>query len=157
MAKTVTLPDWAKHRETPEGRIPAVDVDADGMYEAWLAELKAHYAEHTPDEWKDADGKITKEWAGCLAELEAPTAYWLEVAYQCGKMELQIAMQTFAFEIRIHSTRVREPTAEAPDPPKKWAQKHAKPGRGAHKAAGGLSGGREAREHFKRLRGFIPS
>jgi hypothetical protein len=115
------------------------------MYGAMLAELKAYYAEVTPPEWQDATGKLKAEWKKCLAELDKPTAYWLEVAYQCMKMELQVAMRSFGFEIHVH------------DEGKKYAQKAHDPGRGPEKAAGGLRGGREAREHFKRLRGFIPS
>lgn len=147
MATMVSLPDWAKRREALKGRIPGVDVDADAMYPALLAELKEHYAERTPPEWSDAEGKLKPEWEKCLAELEEPTAYWLEVAYQCMKMDLQIAMRTFAFEIHVHDAK------------KAWAQKKHKPGRGVAKAAGGSligKGGKEAREHYKRLRGFIP-
>jgi len=95
------------------GKVPLIDVDADAAYEAFLSEM----------------------------EPEKPDQYWLEVAYQCIKMELQLAMRTFAMEIRIH------------DLGKKWAQKNYPEGRGARAA----TFGREARGHFKRIRGVLPS
>lgn len=167
MPTTVLLPAWATLQKGPAADLaprPIVDVDAAGMYAAWLGELKEYYAKNMPGEFLE-DGKLKPEWKVCLAELVAkpPTAYWLEVAYQCGKMELQICMRTPAFEIRIHDTG------------HKFAQKAAKPGRGAHMAASpgppiktvkgvktpqppdrAKGGGREARHHFKRLRGFGP-
>ncbi len=152
------LPPWAKRRETPAGlvgrSVPVIDVDADGMYTAWLAELSAYYKGKSvgelPGEWCDREtGMLKPEWQQCLNELttdpERVTAYWLETVHQCGKMELQVCMRTFAFEIRIH------------DFLKTYAQKEHAPGRGARRASGGTQGGREARQHFKRLRGFIPS
>lgn len=79
-----------------------------------------------------------------LAELgfptDEPTQYHLEVAYQCMKMDMQKEFG-FAIEIRIS------------DPGKKWALTNFKKGKGAHAA----TQGREAREHYRRLRGFIPS
>jgi hypothetical protein len=120
----VSLPKWAK-LGAKHGALQVVDVDADAAYEAWFAELGVD---------------------------EPPDQYWLEVAYQCIKMELQVAMRTFTFEIHVH------------DVGKKWAQSKYPKGRGAdyatmlvRDAKGKVLGGREAREHFKRLRGFVPS
>ncbi len=142
----VALPPWATLHEGDSPR-PIVDVDAHAMYKAWLAELRTYYHDHTPNEFLDGEGRIKPEWIECLIDLDADptTCYWLEVCYQCHKMELQIAMKTFAFEIHVH------------DYGKKYAQRDHASGRGAQRAAGGMQGGREAREHFKRLRGFIPS
>ena len=146
-----SLPAWATMRSADrmaEGFVPVVDVDADGMYQAWLAELRTYYANNVPAEFMVPNTKDMKdEWVNCVIDLntDPTTQYWLESAYHCGKMELQIAMRTFKFEIHIH------------DEGKKYAQKAHKPGRGAHRAAGGFRGGVEARDHFKRLRGFIPS
>ncbi len=140
----VTLPAWATFK-AGKHRIPVIDVDADAMYTAWLAEIGEHYATHVPPEWKDEKGVLLPEWFNCLKELDPPSAYWLEVAYQCMKLDLQIAMRTFHFEIHVHDAK------------KNWAQKDAKPGRGTDKAAGGLQGGKEAREHFKRIRGVFPA
>ena len=112
MPDEIVLPDWATLG--PKHRaMQVVDVNADAAYRAWFEELG-------------------------VTEVDQ---YWLEVAYQCIKMELQIAMRTFMFEIHIN------------DPEKHWAQANVPEGKGARAAAQG----REARDHFKRLRGFIPS
>ena len=107
------LPEWATLSPIERtGQVPAVDVDSNAAYTAILAELK----------------------------VDEPDQYWLEVAFQFIKLELQVAMRMFAFEIRIH------------DPAKRWAQSKHPAGRGAALASRGM----EAREHFRRLRGFIP-
>ena len=79
-------------------------------------------------------------YTAILADLNVsePDQYWLEVAYQFIMLDLQTAMRTFAFEIHIH------------DRERRWSQKFYPTGRGAAKASRGL----EAREHFRRLRGF---
>lgn len=108
----VKLPAYAKHGGL-SGELPRLDVDADAAYRAWLKELG-----------------VTE-----------PDQYWLEVAYQCIKLELQAAMRTFTFEIRIH------------DPAKRWAQRKFPIGRGPVRAAQG----KEAKRHFQRLRGGLPA
>lgn len=70
-----------------------------------------------------------------------PTQYDLEVAYQCIKMEMQRCLGKFSFELSIR------------DPDKNWAQKKHKKGKGADAA----TKGREARAHYKRIRGFVPA
>jgi hypothetical protein len=112
MPDEIKLPGYAKLGGKHRA-LQIVDVDADAAYRAWLDEL----------------GVTTID------------RYWLEVAYQCIKMELQVAMRRFGFEIHIH------------DPEKHWAQAKVPNGKGADAA----SKGKEAREHFRRLRGFIPS
>lgn len=158
---TIALPAWASLRpDTPEGKLPIVDVDADAMYRAMLSEYAALYTAKglaywtaqvrgKPADSTDGEQAFVAGLEGCNAD--APTAYWLEVVYQSMKLDLQLAMKTPAFEIRVH------------DKGKVWAQKSKAPGRGhgtvggaVSKAAGGMSGGREAREHYKRLRGFFP-
>lgn len=108
------LPAYAK-QGIPHGEMPVVHVDATAAYEAWLKELDIA-AEHVDQ-------------------------YWLEVAYQCIKLELQVAMRGFTFEIRIH------------DPEKKWAQRKFPEGIGAARA----TFGKEARLHFMRARGGLPA
>jgi hypothetical protein len=139
---TPTLPAWARLTER-EGKIPVVDVDAAGMYDDVLSDYRAFYAQGHPD----VDDETVRE-----LNAPHPTAYWLEVAYQSGKMDLQIAMRTPSFEIHVH------------DPDKTFAQRTATPGRDPNLAAGvlGLADGgqlraNEARAHYKRLRGFVPS
>lgn len=107
------LPAWASLSAYPHGALPVIDVDAEGAYLSWLAELK-------------------------VKELDQ---YWLEVAYQCFKMELQVAMEGFVFEIHVH------------DKERRFAQKKFPRGRGPERASTGL----EARAHFLRLRGHVPA
>jgi hypothetical protein len=140
---SVKLPAYAKHGGL-SGELPLVHVDADAAYTAWLTELQSRYAAQLPGEWYDPkSGDLRPEWAAELEALRggAWTQYWLEVAYQCIKLELQAAMRSFTFEIRIH------------DPEKTWAQQKYPPGRGAVQA----TFGKEARQHFLRARGGLPA
>lgn len=153
------LPKWASEAGTNVHDLPIVRVDADAAYTDLLDEYRAFYKDgrHHQVEWKNKDGSLSKEWGDAMGGLrsEIPDAYWLEVCFQSIKMDLQVAMKTFTFEIRIS------------DPGKRWAQAFVwldkrksgpRPqGRGPEKASGGPGGGREARQHYKRLRGFIPS
>jgi hypothetical protein len=110
-AATARLPAWATLTER-EGRIPVVDVDTHAAYPEMLRELG----------------------------VEQPDQYWLEVAYQCMKLDLQVAMRAPSFEIRMH------------DPDKRWALKDHPEGRGIEAADRG--GG--ARAEYRRMRGFLP-
>jgi hypothetical protein len=105
------LPAWANEAGKTADGVPIIDVDADAAYQALLADLN----------------------------VESPTRYWLETAYQCMKMDIQAA-RGFNCEIRIH------------DPGKKWAQSAYPAGKGAAAA----TFGREARDHYRRIRGYVP-
>lgn len=144
---TDTLPDWAESLETPFDKM-RVSVDAEDAYEALLGEYVEFYSDpdNYPDEWLREDGDLRAEWERCLEglEVENPTAYWLEVAYQSIKLDLQLACRTFNLEIRIH------------DADKRFSQEAAPDGRDVMEAAGGFEGGKEAREHFRRMRGMLP-
>lgn len=140
------LPDWAEVTGENRHGMPIVEVDTHEAYPVLLDEYRAHYAENVPGEWEKADGELRKEWAECLESLnsEEPSAYWLEVVYQTAKLDIVVGMRGFGTENRFH------------DSGKRYAQAARSPGRGPEKAAGGISGGKEAREHYKRLRGFLP-
>lgn len=143
----INLPEWATLKS--EGPPHVIDVDAHAAYEALLGEYADLYGDtdKLPPEMRTKDGAIKKEWADALDDLasETPSAYWCEVAYQSIKLDLQMACRTFALSIHIH------------DPGKRYRQADRAEGRGTDKAAGGFSGGREAREHYRRLRGFLPA
>jgi hypothetical protein len=138
--------DGAEPRKHGESLI--VKVHAPAMYEAFFDEYRAHYAFNIPGEFKKADGELKAEWRDALEDLNSaePSAYWCEVAYQSMKLELQLSCRTFALNISVGG-----------DAEKVYAQKGRTGGRGVEKAAGGFRGGKEAREHFKRLRGFLPA
>ena len=78
---------------------------------------------------------------GELSDRKAIDQYWLEVCYQSMKLDLQLAMGTYGFSIYVEDAK------------KKYAQKDWPPGRGPFAA----TRGKEAREHFKRLRGRLPA
>lgn len=111
----VSLPDWAWLGDKSAEGLDVVHVDADRAYPALLSELGVKKADRDQ--------------------------YWLEVAYQCIKLDLQVSMRKFGFEVRIH------------DSDKNWAQAKFSAGRGAEVA----TKGREARDHYRQMRGFIPS
>lgn len=157
------LPAWAtadiqmRAQHGPYEDVPwlLLNVDADAMYAAWLAELRHHYEHEVPPRawFVPQSMDLLPEWKQTLAELLRPdvTAYWMEVAYQCGKLELQTIVGRLQFEIRVHGGRA------------KYQQRSAPQGRPTQFAAGSYSGhgneqvkGTEARQHFKRLRGTIP-
>jgi hypothetical protein len=116
------MPDWATISEIANSRgLQIVHVDVQKAYPSWLAELG----------------------------VEEPDQYWLEVVYQCIKLDVQAAMLPHPVEIRMH------------DRGKVWAQSKYPEGRGAHIASPGgkMHGVKEedtARGHYKRLRGFVP-
>lgn len=146
MAETDTpaLPAWATVSETQaDGRITRIDVDADAMYRAWLAEFAARPADPAAFRGRRVKGgapipPMTAEEAVC--DPARPTRYWLECAYQAMKLELQRVLGRFDFEIRVH------------DAAKTFAQAKWPEGRGVAAATVGF----EAREHFRRLRGMLP-
>lgn len=84
-------------------------------------------------------------WAAELGfDLDKLDQYQAEVLYQCVKLDVQIACGGLGKGgIEIHIVRGSG----------KWALKNLPKGRGA-KAA---TEGREAREHFKRARGYVPA
>ena len=170
-----TLPAWAKIAARQEaGFVPRVDVDAGAMYAAWLAELAAHPVVPVEQDRTEAEIAVSEppvfamppEFAARTVQIRnaaegarqgsvnvpamseadgrcdpaRPTRYWLEVAFQCMKLELQVAMRGHGFEIRVH------------DADKAWAQDKFPEGRGIVAA----TWGKEAREHFRRCRGFVP-
>lgn len=150
---TPNLPAWAKLAENqPEGFLPRIDVDAPAMYRAWLAELAGMKlnVEAFPARKIEVRNAATKDrpvydvpamTAADACDPEKPTQYWLECAYQCMKLELQVAMRGFGFDTRIHDTEKTFALAKFPE------------GRGIVAA----TWGKEAREHFRALRGFIPA
>lgn len=126
------LPKWAQ-RLTKEGKkVPIIRVDANLAYPSMLAELKTAKAD---------ESMVDENKKSILDKLdpEKPDVYWLEVAFQCIKMEIQL-IEGFSIEIHIK------------DPEKKWNQKKFPKGRGWFAA----TKGKEARNHFRRLRGRLP-
>lgn len=101
-------------------------VDADAAYKAILKELKVKPADYDQ--------------------------YWLEVAFQCMKLEIQRTIGGTRFDPRSRDV----PTAlciSIAGGKEKWALNKFPPGRGIWLA----TKGKEARGHYLRLRGGIPA
>ncbi len=126
------LPPWAKRIDTyasQNGKISVcIEADTDAYVPFWFKLL------------------------GVMAEdgtyLQDPDQYWLEVAYQCAKMDLQLAITNTEHDPRDAgmSAEFRFSRSE------QWPQSKFPPGRGATAA----TQGHEARDHFRRIRGRIP-
>lgn len=150
MALQDRLPPWATHEGENRHGMPIIAVDTHAAYPAIIEDYRALYDARTPPEWNTKEGDLRKEWQDALeelfAEVDQVSAYWLEVVYQTAKLDVIVASgQGFAVEIRMK------------DPGQKFKQADRARGRGPNRAAGGVNGGREAREHYKRLRGFLPA
>jgi hypothetical protein len=112
----IRLPEWAVMLPERPGKIPAVLVDPDLAYPAFLKEFN----------------------------IDTPDQYWIEVCYQCIKLDLQVAFKGTGVLIVI-----RGKDAEAK---MRWRLENHPEGKGVHRA----TYGKEARDHYKRIRGFIP-
>lgn len=159
--QVIALPGWAFFKLDEEGN-PVVNgvshvviVDTHMAYPVLIAEYRELYNIRMPPEFLDEGGTLKKEWEDCLGNLdpENPTAYWMEVVHQTAKLDVQIACRTFALNLIFT------------DLDKRYRQIDAPKGRDPLMASGGglqvpradQPRGKEAREHYKRLRGFIPA
>jgi hypothetical protein len=129
----VQLPPWARQAEIARSDVSMyILVDTDAAVQDWVAtfELK-------PEEIDQ---------------------YWLEVIYQCIKLDVQAAIARSDFDPRDRKMPVEIKMQRA----EKWAlanfpDKHATVEGG--KRVSGIeraSKGREAREHYRRVRGALP-
>lgn len=76
--------------------------------------------------------------------------YWLEVVYQCAKLETQRLLFNTSFDTRPNGKSLLFSVRSADK--ERWALKNHRRGRGAEVA----TKGREARGHYIKLRGYIP-
>jgi hypothetical protein len=76
------------------------------------------------------------------------TQYWLEVAYQCAKLDLQLAIDGTQYDPRI----AKKPAEFKFTRCNHWQLKLHPPGKGIELA----TKGHEARNHYRRIRGRIP-
>ena len=134
----VTLPAWAERHPSMAGTIL---VDPDKFYPEILGELRQVVASLTPAEL-ERQGATAADAQALLAQQR--TKYWIEVAYQCMKLELQTAMRRFNFTIHIRGDDGRST---------RWGLRYL-PGTDADVLRADRM--QQAREWFRRLRGFIP-
>jgi hypothetical protein len=115
------LPAWATLvPATSDGIGVNVEVDSEAAYPYWLDLLGAG----------------------------ATDQYWLEVAYQCIKLDVQSALVGTEYDPRIMGKPAQIIFSRA----EQYAQSKHPPGRGASVA----TKGREARGHYVRVRGRMP-
>lgn len=120
------LPPWAKvqdsHKVEDGTYSTSILVDTDAYVRAWLAELGV--------------------------EPGSADQYWLEVAYQCAKMDVQMALEGTKHDPRTAG----KPTEIVMTRANHWKLKLHPAGKGTRLATQGL----EAREHYRRIRGRLP-
>lgn len=115
------LPKWASiAAETPTNVSVVINADTEGYVAEWFK----------------------------LLNVTQPDQYWLEVAYQCAKLDLQSALVGTEFDPRTSGKPAEFRFSRAPQ----YAQSKHEPGLGAERA----SKGREARDHYRRIRGRLP-
>lgn len=125
------LPSWAKAHPERENTIIA---DPDLFYPAILGEYADMIAAE-PADYAKAYPPLTPK---------KPNKYWIEVAYQTMKLDLQIAVGRFGFTILVDSRGGRK---------QKWSLRNM-PGQDADVTRATKS--LEARNHYRHLRGGIP-
>jgi len=94
----------------------------------------------------DTDGYI-KEWLPLLG-VQKVDQYWLEVAYQCAKLDVQMALVGTEHDPRFSGMPAQFNFSKAPE----WALTRHPHGKGADAA----TKGKEARGHYIRIRGRMP-
>jgi hypothetical protein len=110
---------------SPDARTALVEVDMEQAYPYWLALLREKH--------KGAKAQVTED------------QYWLEVAHQCVKLDLQAAIAGTALDPRVSGKVLAFHFKRAPA----FAQAGKPKGRGAEAA----SKGKEGRAHFALIRG----
>lgn len=118
------LPSWAKVKESTHvdsGKISiCIHADTPGYIEEWFK----------------------------LLNVTQPDRYWLEVAYQCAKLDLQSALVGTEYDPRTSGKSAEFHFSRASE----WALKRFPSGKGEDAA----SRGKEARQHYIRVRGALP-
>lgn len=119
--ESLKLPDWAKVVETPNDRASiTIEIDSRGAYREWLG----------------------------LLEVEKPDQYWLECAYQCAKLDVQMALTGSDYDPRASQKPALLKFTRADE----FALRRFPAGKGTMAA----TEGREARRHYQRIRGRLP-
>jgi hypothetical protein len=117
----LSLPSWAKQRAAETNKVSVVvEVDSEAAYADWLERLGSPPLDQ----------------------------YWIEVAYQCIKLDVQFALAGTEYDPRQAGKSAEFRFSNAP----KYALANHPAGRGAEAA----TQGREARDHYVRLRGSMP-
>lgn len=147
------LPGWAKQvRGEP---CPKYEVDPNKAYPDILKELRKFYENHSADPKSDTGRQFDRYFKELGAPFEQIAQYWVEVAYQCAKMEMQRILGRFNFELRIRAHGNRKDRWALKNHPDRYL-KVDDDGNIVDSGVMRATNGREAREHYRRLRGFVP-
>lgn len=127
LATALKLPSWARLAVDRDARIAVrVEIDGPKAYGAWIDTLKEKY----------------KGVEGVEVQLDQ---YWLEVAYQCIKLDVQLAIAGSPVDARVSGKLLQFHISRALG----YELANHPPGLGAEMA----SKGKHARKHFSRVRG----
>jgi len=136
--RTANLPDWAK--AVGPG---VIDIFADAFYPDMLAEL------WDDENWPEDDGSDEAKLCAGL-QREEFNQYWLEVAFQCAKLDIQHAVAGTDLAPKKGGA-LRIIVVDGSKVDGKWAQKDKPKGRGIEQARKG----KESRAHYKRIRNLL--
>lgn len=115
------LPSWATIRDgNPKKSSVIVDIDMHGAVTEWLENL----GHPNPDQ------------------------YWLEVCYQCAKLDVQKAIEGTKYDPQVAGKFAEFRYSDAPQ----WKLTSYPPGKGVALA----TKGQEARQHYISVRGALP-
>ena len=121
MRKPLVLPPWARVSDHRSAKVSiCIDVDTEGYVNDWMALL--------------APPQIDQ--------------YWLEVAYQCAKLDVQMALVGTEYDPRFSGKPAEFHFSKSPE----LALVLHPHGRGVEAA----TKGKEARAHYVRIRGRMP-
>ena len=138
--KELSLPSWATRDDEASpvqaGKVSiVVNVDTKAAYDEWFKLLSS-------TEYPEQEG---------VTRMDTPSAinqYWLETAYQCAKLDVQAALVGTEFDPRTANKPAEIHFSNCPDLAlAKWP-----PGDGILAA----TKGRQARRHYRRIRGSLP-
>jgi hypothetical protein len=118
----VKLPPWARLAAKQDDRLAVkIEIDSAVAYQEWLSTL----------------------------QVTNPDQYWLEVAYQCIKLDVQSAIAGTKYDPKVAGKSAQLNMSRAPQ----YALAAHPRGRGSEAA----SRGKEARAHYARIRGRLPA
>lgn len=136
----VRLPKWAELEPLHSANVSMkIVVDPELAYAEWFALLH------------DPKYPVPEGMAHVLAlmpDVDQPDQYWIEVAYQCSKLDLQSCLAGTRYDPRVSGQPVEFKFKNTP----KYKLTNWPEGKGWQQA----SQGKQARLHYQRVRGALP-
>ncbi len=153
------LPPWASVKPDADDKF-GIDlvIDGDAAYREWLATLQTETQKQLAAWLATPPAERSAGPPEVLTTSADVDQYWLEVAYQCIKLDVDMALEGTQFSAAGSGKHVhRRITRASQYAQANYVDNHAinVPGKemtGAERA----TQGHEAREHYKRIRGRLP-